>query len=61
MTINDETRPVLTDADVWQFISEGCNESEIAAFAGVSDQTARALMAHARAVYALQPDLDRAA
>lgn len=42
----------LTDADVMTFALAGCNADEIAAYAGVSASTAKAMLAHARAVYA---------
>lgn len=45
-------RHELTDADVWTFVSAGCNASEIAAFAGVAVSAAHALMAHATRGYA---------
>jgi len=44
------TRP-LTDADVLTFVLAGCNAAEIAAYAGVSELTARAMIAHARVEY----------
>jgi len=45
------TRP-LTDADVLTFVLAGCNAAEIAAYAGTDESTAKALMAHARVVFA---------
>lgn len=42
----------LTDADVIAFALAGCNAAEIAAYAGVSESTAKAMLAHARALYA---------
>lgn len=42
----------LTDSDVITFVLAGCNAAEIAAYAGVSESTAKAMMAHARTLYA---------
>lgn len=42
----------LTDADVLTFLQAGCNAAEIAAYAGVSESTAKAMMAHARTLHA---------
>lgn len=52
MSLNDEPRPVLTDADVWSLICEGCNAAEIAAYAGIARSAALAHMAHATRAYA---------
>ena len=41
----------LTDADVWQLLSEDCNAREIAAFAGVSLSTAIAMVGRAQSRY----------
>lgn len=46
------TRRPLSDDDVILFALEGCNAAEIAAFAGVSESTAKAMLAHARVQYA---------
>lgn len=42
----------LTDDDVIRFALAGCNVAEIAAYAGVSPQTAAAMLARARALHA---------
>lgn len=42
----------LTDDDVWTLVAAGCNAAEIAAYAGVSESTAKAMAARARRVYA---------
>lgn len=42
----------LSDADLIAFAMAGCNAAEIAAYAGVSEATAKAMLAHARVVYA---------
>ena len=41
----------LTDADVWQLLSEDCNTLEIADYAGVSVSTASAMVGRAQARY----------
>lgn len=33
-------RHKLTDAEVWGFVTEGCNAAEIAAYAGTSESVA---------------------
>lgn len=42
----------LTDADVWGFLEAGCNANEIAAYAGVSQSTALAMIVHATRIHA---------
>ena len=44
-------QPPVTDADVWAFLSAGCNAREIADYAGVSLETAKAMIVRARCVF----------
>jgi hypothetical protein len=46
-----ENRTQLTDADVWTLMEAGCNTYEIAWFAAVSLETAKAMMVRARCVH----------
>ncbi len=43
---------ILTPAQVWRLMAEGCNANEIAAWAGVSHSVAVAMMANAARRYA---------
>lgn len=45
----------ITLADVWTWMCAGCNTAEIAAYAGVETDTARAWMDSARKKYRKQP------
>lgn len=47
-----EQRQPLTTETVWLFMSEGCNQREIAAFAHISEQAAEAWMLHASRKFA---------
>lgn len=38
----------VSDADVVVFVLAGCNAAEIAAYAGIDEQTAKARICHAR-------------
>lgn len=49
----------LTNDDVMALALEGCNAAEIAAFAGVSESTAKAMLAHARTTYARSPETNQ--
>lgn len=42
----------LSTEDLLTFALEGCNAAEVAAFAGVSESTAKAMLANARTAYA---------
>ena len=44
-------QPPVTDADVWAFLSAGCNAREIADYAAVSVETATAMIVRARCVF----------
>jgi hypothetical protein len=46
-------RPTITDDDVLTFVLAGCNANEVAAYAGVSVQTASAMLSHARTLHAM--------
>lgn len=47
-----EHREPLSTETVWAFMSEGCNEREIAAFGHISEQAAEAWMLHASRTFA---------
>ncbi len=42
----------LTPEDVWHLLSEGCNTHEIATYAGVSQESASAMVSRATTLYA---------
>lgn len=50
--MNLEDRPSLCERDVWQFLEDGCNANEIAAYARVSLAAAYAMMARASRLFA---------
>ena len=47
-----ESRPSLCERDIADFLTEGCNVNEIAAYAQVSLSTAYAMMARASRLFA---------
>lgn len=55
------THRQLTSSQVWTFVSEGCNEAEIAAFAGVSIEAAQAMVNRALTLFARARAVRRAA
>ena len=45
-------RPRMTDRLVWRFMAEGCNAAEVAAFAGIRESVAIAMMSKAARKFA---------